>query len=277
MQVAQPKFMIQETDAAADEGNWMFRLQGGQLSLATATDAAPSTLVNKLFSIDRTGTVLDVLEWNAGEQRMYLGNGTTEGFRFFASGDNSIIRPRNAAGTGWDAAADFSYDRSSARWRFDQNLDIEGYVFTAAKAANWDTAYGWGDHDSLYEVIDADIARADVDEVVTAHWAIPSTILTKNISYTLVLTDAGKTIHKASGGAGETITIPANASVAFPLGTLIAIENDGGGILTVAITTDTLTWAEDNSTGSRAIADGGAMVIQKMTATTWKCAGSQIS
>lgn len=128
-----------------------------------------------------------------------------------------------------------------------------------------------------YETADADIAKTDVAEVITAHWAIPSLINTQDGDYELVLTDASKTIHKASGGAGETITIPANASVAFPLGTLIAIENDGGGTLTVAITSDTLTWSQDNTTGSRTLADGGALVIQKMTATTWKCAGSQVS
>ncbi len=100
---------------------------------------------------------------------------------------------------------------------------------------------------------------------------------TQNGSYTLVLGDKGKTITKVSGGAGETITIPANASVVFPIGTLICINNDGGGTLTVAITTDTLTWADDNSTGSRTLADGGMCVILKVTATAWKVAGDGIS
>lgn len=102
-----------------------------------------------------------------------------------------------------------------------------------------------------------------------------STINTQNGNYTLVLGDKGKTIHKASGGAGETITIPANASVAYSTGTLVAVQNDGGGDLTIAITTDTLT-GTDGVTGSRTLGDNHTAVFQKMTSTTWKYAASDL-
>ena len=45
-------------------------------------------------------------------------------------------------------------------------------------------------------------------------------------NYTLVLGDAGKQIYSANTGA-QTITIPTNASVAFPIGTLITVVNRG--------------------------------------------------
>lgn len=45
-------------------------------------------------------------------------------------------------------------------------------------------------------------------------------------NYTLVLGDAGKHIYSANTGA-QTITIPTNASVAFPIGTVITIVNKG--------------------------------------------------
>ena len=105
----------------------------------------------------------------------------------------------------------------------------------------------------------------------------PHDIYTQDGDYTLVMADANQTIHKAAGASGETITIPANSITPFPLGTMMAIQNDGGGTLTIAITTDTLTWAEDNTTGSRTIADGGYLVIQKVTYTGWKCAGVNVS
>jgi hypothetical protein len=44
--------------------------------------------------------------------------------------------------------------------------------------------------------------------------------------YTLVLDDAGKQIYSANTGA-QTITIPTNASVAFPIGTVITVVNEG--------------------------------------------------
>jgi hypothetical protein len=104
-----------------------------------------------------------------------------------------------------------------------------------------------------------------------------SEINPQNSNYTLVLGDKGKTIRKESGGAGETYTIPANASVAFQIGTFIGFDNEGGGDLTIAITTDTLIFADDGSTGSRTLADSGYAVAQKVAATTWKIAGRQLS
>lgn len=98
----------------------------------------------------------------------------------------------------------------------------------------------------------------------------------QNGDYTLALTDRGKSIDKQSGGSGETITIPANASVAFPIGTIICGDNDGGGTLTIAITTDTLEDTGGN-TGSRTVADNGFWSIKKIAATKWRITGSGIS
>ena len=121
----------------------------------------------------------------------------------------------------------------------------------------------------------ANLVDKGAAEVITGHWAIPSTINIQNGNYELVLGDAGKTIRKASGGDGETYTIPANSSVAFPIGTLISISNEGGGTLSVAITTDTLT-GTDGSTGTKTLGDDDVAVIQKMTSTTWKYAASDL-
>jgi len=97
---------------------------------------------------------------------------------------------------------------------------------------------------------------------------------TQNGNYTLVLADAGKMIRKASGGAGETITIPANSSVAFPIGTIIEIVNDGGGDLSIAITTDTLEQYGTGSTGTRTLADNNKAIIEKVASTSWKISGT---
>lgn len=99
----------------------------------------------------------------------------------------------------------------------------------------------------------------------------------QNGDYTLVLTDRGKTIYKASGGAGETITIPANGSVAFPVGTIARIVNNGGGDLTIAITTDTLSLAGAGTTGSRTLGDHGVAVIEKVASTEWFISGIGLS
>lgn len=93
--------------------------------------------------------------------------------------------------------------------------------------------------------------------------------------YTLVLNDAGGHYYHVSA-TPHTLTIPANASVAFPIGTVIAIVNENGaGALTLAITTDTLRWG--SSTGSRTIAANGTATLLKVTATVWRLTGDGIT
>ena len=52
-------------------------------------------------------------------------------------------------------------------------------------------------------------------------------------SYTLVLTDAGKTVT-LNNAAAVTVTIPTNASVAYETGTEINLTNKGAGVVTVS-------------------------------------------
>ena len=51
-------------------------------------------------------------------------------------------------------------------------------------------------------------------------------------TYTLVLTDAGKLVTLANGAA-ITLTVPLNSSVAFPVGTVIALQQLGVGAVSV--------------------------------------------
>lgn len=52
-------------------------------------------------------------------------------------------------------------------------------------------------------------------------------------SYTLVLGDATKCVVM-SNAAANTLTIPPNSSVAFPIGTEIRIRQGGAGVTTIA-------------------------------------------
>lgn len=101
----------------------------------------------------------------------------------------------------------------------------------------------------------------------------------KSADYTLVLGDGGNHIfHPAADTTGRTITIPANASVAFPIGTAITLVNQGGaGDLQIAITSDTLTLAGSGTTGIRTLADNGIATILKITNTEWIISGIGLS
>lgn len=104
---------------------------------------------------------------------------------------------------------------------------------------------------------------------------LESPINSQSGDYTGVLADSGKTILMT--GASKTFTIPANASVAYPVGTCLSgiFTNATGG--SVAITTDTMTLAGTTTTGTRTVAQNGRFTAQKMTSTTWLISGVSIS
>ena len=96
-------------------------------------------------------------------------------------------------------------------------------------------------------------------------------------TYGIVLTDAGKHIHKGGTGA-FTVTIPANASVAFPIGSAITFINSAAsGSMTIAITTDTMRLAGAGTTGSRTLAAYGVATAVKVTSTLWQISGTNLT
>lgn len=58
-------------------------------------------------------------------------------------------------------------------------------------------------------------------------------------TYTLVLSDAGKVVE-ISNASAITVTIPTNASVAFPIGTVLEVFQLGAGQITIAVGSITL-------------------------------------
>lgn len=99
----------------------------------------------------------------------------------------------------------------------------------------------------------------------------------QNSDYTLVLADEGKLIYRSSGAAAETITIPANDVVAFPVGTTITIINMDTNSVSIAIDTDTLYKDGTGSTGTRTLAQYGRAFLEKLTSTSWMISGSGIT
>lgn len=103
-------------------------------------------------------------------------------------------------------------------------------------------------------------------------------ITSKSADYTLTMVDAGTTIlHPSSDANSRTFTIPANSSVAYPVGTVLTFVNDSANSITIAITTDTLVWAGSGSTGSRTLAQYGIATAHKISSTRWYINGVNVS
>ena len=99
----------------------------------------------------------------------------------------------------------------------------------------------------------------------------------QSTAYTLVLADSGKTIlHPASDNNARTFTIPANSSVAYPVGTVITFINLINDV-TIAITSDTMYLAGPGTTGSRTLAAYGVASAVKVASTTWVISGNGLT
>jgi hypothetical protein len=101
----------------------------------------------------------------------------------------------------------------------------------------------------------------------------------QSAAYTAVLTDSGKHIlHPSADTTARTFTIPANGSVAYPIGTALTFVNqNGAGTVTIAITTDTMRLAGAGTTGSRTLAANGVATAIKITSTEWIISGTGLT
>jgi hypothetical protein len=104
--------------------------------------------------------------------------------------------------------------------------------------------------------------------------AIPQNAQSSN--YTLVLIDGGKHIYSTNSGA-QSITIPTNASVAFPIGTAFTIVNNGTTSITIVTTSLTVYQAGTTNTGNRTIATKGVATCLKVATDTWFVSGAGVS
>ncbi len=100
----------------------------------------------------------------------------------------------------------------------------------------------------------------------------------QSANYTLVASDAGKHIfHPSTDANARTFTIPANGSVAYPIGTAISFVNMTSQVVSIAITTDTMYLAGTGTTGTRSLAQYGTATALKMTSTTWIISGAGLT
>ena len=93
---------------------------------------------------------------------------------------------------------------------------------------------------------------------------------TKTANHTLVITDAGTAIEVNSGSA-VTITVPANSSVAFPIGTVIEVAQVGAGQITLAYADSVTLNSADGLLATRT--QYSTLTLRKSATDTWLVAG----
>jgi len=95
----------------------------------------------------------------------------------------------------------------------------------------------------------------------------------------VALTDVGcALLHPSTDTTARTVTIPANASVPIPVeSTVTFINQASAGVVTIAITSDTMRLAGAGTTGSRTLAANGIATAVKLTATEWLISGTGLT
>jgi hypothetical protein len=99
----------------------------------------------------------------------------------------------------------------------------------------------------------------------------------QNGAYTLALADRGRHIY-SENVAGQTVTIPVNATVALPVGSAIVVVNNGTNPITLSPAGGvTLKRAGTGATGSRTLAANGMATLLKTGTNAWFLSGAGIS
>lgn len=258
----------------ANAGAWRTTLGLGTMAVETATDYLAKS--GNLSGLANTAT-----------SRTNVGLGSSDVVRFARLGIGK------AATTGLDMALDAS------TYPIPVIFDIyEGATFKTSWVVGWEAAteYSYiGNYQNFpFVVITNNTERmrfSGTAASITGTLSVSDTISdskgdvrtipqnSKSADYTLVLSDAGKHIlHPSADTTGRTFTIPANSSVAFPIGTAVTFVNqNSAGTITLAITTDTMRLAGSGSTGSRTLAANGIATAIKVTSTEWQISGTNLT
>lgn len=150
---------------------------------------------------------------------------------------------------------------------------LDGATLSAVTVATGDkvVVQDVSDSDNLKTVTAQSIA--DLATGITAEEAAAGTDRNETgTTDTLVLTDADNKTVWMNNAASNVVTIPTNASVAFPTGTKLTVMQEGAGETTV--TGDTGVTVNGVSAGSKVIsAQYGGVVLQKRATNTWIVTG----
>jgi hypothetical protein len=114
----------------------------------------------------------------------------------------------------------------------------------------------------------------------TPAWSNPVLLQNnKSAAYTTVLADqGGHILHPSADTSARTFTIDSNANVAYPIGTeLTFVNQNAAGVVTIAITSDTMRLAGAGTTGSRTLAANGIAKALKLTSTEWIISGTGLT
>ena len=118
-------------------------------------------------------------------------------------------------------------------------------------------------------------ATGDVLTAATVNGLVSFTINAQTgTSYTPVLTDQYQVLITRSNAGASTLTIPTNASVAFPVGTAITVLNIGAGVVTISGAGGVTVLSAGATAAAPTLAQYKSAVCVKTATDTWYVVGA---
>lgn len=93
-------------------------------------------------------------------------------------------------------------------------------------------------------------------------------------TYTPVLTDQYQVLVTRSNASASTLTIPTNASVAFPVGTVITVLNKGAGAVTISGAGGVTVLSAGATAASPVLNQYKSCALMQVAANTWYVVGA---
>jgi hypothetical protein len=230
-------------DARGEANIWYSSGSAYKVVLADASDAV-------IWTVDNILTTGDMAFQNANNVSITggtIGSGVT--FNGNITGTASNVTGIVAVANGGTGASNAAGARTN--------------LGAAAAGANTDIT-------SLEQDVDV-VATGTIGATSIGYRGAPQNAQTS--AYGLVLADNGKHISITTGG----ITVPSNASQAFPIGATVVIYNNSGSSQSIAITSDTMRQAGTTNTGTRTLANYGLATLLKVGSTEWVISGAGLS
>jgi hypothetical protein len=237
---------------------------GGAILLPAGSNAAPALAGSADIDTGLVFAGADVLGFATGGQRRVTLNGGAD----FDIDTATLSFPSGVVGA---PGLRFREEPTTGRYRIGSNNVGEG----VAGALKFDWNASRLQMAAAFDLVLPTTLHAPTSVYSVGYRGSPVTTGLDSGNVTLALTDSGTTLRHTDANA-RTLTIPANASVAFPVGTMIIVTNGpSAGVVTVQITSDTLNRADGTAgTGSRTVAASAKVVLQKVAATVWEISGT---
>lgn len=261
---ALPYLYMRDTNATADEGNWIITAANDNFGIATATDAAPGTVAATIMQIQRSGTAGTNIVWDANT---------------FILSDSTSLRIRGATSTHY---VNFDHDDTDLNITAALTTDINLTGITAINAGTVDADFDAITATSYGGITEANLVDKSATETISGAWthsgatvcstSLNAVPLARNITATTntATTDYGIVIRMTSG-SGATFTLDGDP----PTNAVVLLDNSSGNSWTIAASTS-LIWAADATTGNRTLADDGLAVAIHRGSGTWIINGSDL-